>query len=231
MASQSPCPICLTVYQAVSRYNFSYTEQTLFKMDMLYTSGLNEMPQVHGWGMSPRHLLSWIFELLPMTGADIEDNPRIDCYEAPKHTSDPIVASLVQGWLSDCCTHHSRCGQQSDPSYCPPRLIDVARDHIKLVTTNVFESTGCNVYASLSHCWGKFPAFLTLTRENIDRLHEQRHSMSLQRLSRMLFSSAEDWMCDIFGSIACVSCSGAKVAKRTGSDMSLRCGVSTATVL
>ncbi|PSN75494.1 HET-domain-containing protein, partial [Corynespora cassiicola Philippines] len=54
----------------------------------------------------------------------------------------------------------------------PPRLLNVTGDQVRLVTPlSVDTAVALTTYATLSHCWGKNPNFLTLKDENLDEFH------------------------------------------------------------
>jgi hypothetical protein len=76
-------------------------------------------------------------------------------------------SDMIKTWLGDCVAGHSKCGQKEDPAFMPPRLICLEQDTARLITTK--QSSGVvGQYATLSHCWGPHPSFLTLTAENHD---------------------------------------------------------------
>jgi hypothetical protein len=95
----------------------------------------------------------------------------------PKSTGDPEVMKLGLEWLEACQNHHSLCQavERARPkNYFPKRLLDVGTlqsNQIRLVTTDLETPSQEEHYATLSHCWGKDPAFLRLTTENLPQLN------------------------------------------------------------
>jgi hypothetical protein len=114
---------------------------------------------------------------------DLEAEPwnvREDAFgtrHIPKNTGDPEVMKLGLEWLEACQNHHSLCQavERARPKgYFPRRLLDVGTLHsnqIRLVNTNRETPSQEEQYATLSHCWGKDPAFLRLTTENLPQLN------------------------------------------------------------
>ncbi|KAF2263106.1 HET-domain-containing protein, partial [Lojkania enalia] len=92
----------------------------------------------------------------------------------PSSTGDPDVAALARSWLDECQREHTTCYNGS-PDYYPPRLLDLNESVPRLVTTEpLIEQRRINgPYATLSHCWGPNPQFLTLTQDNIHQLQQE----------------------------------------------------------
>jgi hypothetical protein len=115
-------------------------------------------------------------------------NAREDAFgtrHIPKSTGDPEVLKLGLAWLDNCQNHHSVCQavERIRPkNYFPRRLLDVGTLHsnqIRLVNTNLETPSQEEQYATLSHCWGKDPAFLRLTTENLPQLNSMITPQSL----------------------------------------------------
>ncbi|KAF2825143.1 HET-domain-containing protein, partial [Ophiobolus disseminans] len=95
-------------------------------------------------------------------------------YNTPTHSSDLAVTVLIDNWMSICSTEHTHCHLQLSTYRRPPRLVEITEDRIRLVATNVtHKGERVEPYASLSHCWGTNPTFLTLTEQNLHRLHNR----------------------------------------------------------
>jgi len=179
VGSEASCPICLTVYLAVQRYDFVDRKDAKFKMDLSYDGVGGRPPRILIWEMNAPRPLQWVFELLPLSDKAAGSSHRVEPYGYPRNSADPMVASLVKSWLYDCSRQHKLCRHRCDESYRPPRLIEIAEDHIKVVDSNELEP-GVS-YATLSHCWGVSPTFLTLTDQNSRRLHDRIHLHELPK--------------------------------------------------
>ncbi|KAK4191057.1 hypothetical protein QBC35DRAFT_460474 [Podospora australis] len=89
----------------------------------------------------------------------------------PDNTGHPEVAKTARHWFENC-----RCrkrGQQRRPVWYPPRLINVGQfeggpAHLVERETQPLEG----YYATLSHCWGESPDFITLTEDNLDEFRK-----------------------------------------------------------
>jgi len=120
---------------------------------------------------SPVHLHmanhSWtIFEFfMPSSGTQ---RPRALVYQPPADSSSPVAHMLIAKWLQRCTTDHVNCRRSRASSYVPPRLIDTMSQPPRLIISEA-ESETIAEYATLSHCWGVKPQFLTLTADNIER--------------------------------------------------------------
>lgn len=87
------------------------------------------------------------------------------------------VASLALDWFATCRDNHE-CSITSDPSWYPPRLLDVTTAVPRLVDESELQHQGAG-YAALSHCWGKEP-FLYLDEKNETTF--QTHGLSIDEL-------------------------------------------------
>jgi hypothetical protein len=103
----------------------------------------------------------------------------LSAYEAPAMSSDPEAQRLVGTWLQRCTSTHEQCERSRESGYMPPRLLDLRDGQIRLISTSNSETTGG--YATLSHCWGRDPTFLTLNTGNYDRFFK---SISLDELPK-----------------------------------------------
>lgn len=96
---------------------------------------------------------------------DVEDS--IAQSEPPSGLDDSKLLDLARSWLSDCSSGHPSC-RASRPDFRPTRLIEIlSRDHARVVITQ--QEPSIDLYASLSHCWGKSKR-LKLETTNLDKL-------------------------------------------------------------
>lgn len=171
-ASLAACAVCSTVYRATCEYGFAKSQDVRFERSIRYKIK-DDLPSfsIHECTASPP--LSWEFELMFVSDMATDIHRRTSFYEPPSNSSDPAIIALVQAWMSNCSTKHTRCDRGSS-SYRPPRLIEITNDRIRLVTTNMVNKNEFEApYATLSHCWGTNPTFLTLTEQNLRRLHDR----------------------------------------------------------
>ncbi|KAF4974570.1 hypothetical protein FZEAL_8542 [Fusarium zealandicum] len=122
-------------------------------------------------------------EFLNSVSLDLETDPcrvRRDIptlRDIPDSTGHESVAKIAKMWLQNCKENHSCdevCGPRETGWY-PERLIKVgnAEQPPRLVLRDdVHEKGG---YATLSHCWGDNPEFLTLSSTNLDDLCQEIH--------------------------------------------------------
>lgn len=85
-----------------------------------------------------------------------------------RSTGSPASMELAKTWLRACKAHAACCmGRSSVHGWLPLRLIDVQPSNpsidFRIINTMATKVSGC--YASLSHCWGKDPDFLTLNEK------------------------------------------------------------------
>jgi hypothetical protein len=85
----------------------------------------------------------------------------------PSCTGHPDVIGIARAWLKTCERDHPFCGLRFIP-WWPKRLLDLTGSLPRLMLTE--RETPRGNYATLSHCWGENPTFITLTAENIERL-------------------------------------------------------------
>ncbi|KAF2680845.1 HET-domain-containing protein, partial [Lentithecium fluviatile CBS 122367] len=94
----------------------------------------------------------------------------------------------AHAWLDGCTKRHLQC-QYVNTGYQPPRLLDLSGDNPRLQTTRNGNNEGTpQPYATLSHCWGKNPSFLTLTASNIEQFSK---GIPLQDLPRTFQDAVE----------------------------------------
>ena len=129
---------------------------------------------------------------LSQVAEDLDDEPwrmRRPLYpvkDIPRSTGDEATASLAFKWLQTCRLDHGRQCLDSDGDthvdFMPKRLIAVGDQDVepKLV---VWEDIGMKstAYATLSHCWGENPSFLTLTSSNIENFKQGINESTLPR--------------------------------------------------
>jgi hypothetical protein len=84
----------------------------------------------------------------------------------PLNTGDPAVGRLAREWLGKCIGSHKSCDKNRKAHWFPARLLDLNGDEPRLLLTDTAEPQGS--YATLSHCWGSEPSFLTLTASNLE---------------------------------------------------------------
>jgi len=108
----------------------------------------------------------------------------LDLRDIPPSTGHESVARLAKTWFESCRNSHVACEKvypNRDPTWYPKRLIATGRDDgsIRLLDTTSEKPNG--PYATLSHCWGENPSFLTLTATNIEDFHK---SIPLDKLPK-----------------------------------------------
>ena len=90
--------------------------------------------------------------------------------DIPSNTGHPAVAQLAKTWLESCRNIHARCEKvypNRNPKWYPRRLLTSDENgSIRLLDTAKTPPKG--PYATLSHCWGKDPAFCKLTATNLE---------------------------------------------------------------
>lgn len=75
-----------------------------------------------------------------------------------------LVVGRARFWLNECLGDH-KCESDRQPSYCPPRLLDLTQSKPRLIETAYEKPPG--PYVALSHCWGKNPNHIILSTDNI----------------------------------------------------------------
>jgi hypothetical protein len=179
-ASLESCPICLTVYRAACQHELVDLSHAQYYLAVSYSDSNTPIFYVEGRTVPfpPR----WEFELTPLTKPTLAGYRRTASYDYAKDSGDPMVASLIHSWLSDCSAQHALCRRKEGVLYRPPRLIEITKHRIKLVKPKALVLSKYEApYATLSHCWGTNPTFLTLTAQNSRRLHDQIHLHELPK--------------------------------------------------
>ena len=75
-----------------------------------------------------------------------------DTSKLQRYTGDESLIELAKGWLVNCHEQHFNCHKSGKDEWYPTRLLDVSRDHIRLLLGSQTLLSG--PYATLSHCWG-----------------------------------------------------------------------------
>lgn len=104
----------------------------------------------------------------PLSLTPSQSYPKWLPREVPPYTGDVKVAEFAWSSFNKCMRQHRQCERHRDPSWYPARLLDVTGLPPRLVLCDLEPPEGA--YATLSHCWGKNPTFLTLTADNLDSL-------------------------------------------------------------
>lgn len=102
-------------------------------------------------------------------------------------TGHPEVAKTALQWFNSCRFSHGNCETEDnsrDPRWYPKRLLDVSepRKGLRLLLTSLEPPK--DRYATLSHCWGKSPTFLTLRSDNIKSFRNNIPFQSLPKTFR-----------------------------------------------
>lgn len=173
----SGCYICISLLDYVSSY----------KGNDIYESGLELEWDLKEAGEYDEENARLFFELLsssygyihwcafsfrdppqsPGTQSAVANLGLMECYQAPVSSSDPRLARPVQSWLHVCVDEHTGSAATQDTRYRPPRLLCIESGILKLVKG--YECPKNSDWATLSHCWGPDPEFLTLTPANLSQ--------------------------------------------------------------
>jgi heterokaryon incompatibility protein (HET) len=86
------------------------------------------------------------------------------------------ITETAKGWLRNCLESHSLCRnkvepENSDKYFMPKRLLRLRENKVHLVEWD--SKYGSSSYATLSHCWGKNPNFITLTASNLQKFEKE----------------------------------------------------------
>lgn len=108
----------------------------------------------------------------------LSDSDSLD-RDLSTHTSHESVFRLASEWLRKCLRDHKSCDRSHDQTWYPKRLLDLRNQQVRLILTASTQPRG--PYASMSHCWGPHPFFLTLSAE---RIEEMRRDIQWARLPR-----------------------------------------------
>lgn len=130
-----------------------------------------EIHASHTDGLVPE----WYLKLSEYAARDLDSQPwkvRRELFplrKIPESTGHDNVLELGKRWLKNCAQSHS-CevfsGSIFDFGWYPKRLIDVTDPTSPRLLETQFEPPSSH-YATLSHCWGINPDFVTLTTENL----------------------------------------------------------------
>lgn len=120
----------------------------------------------------------WYSEAVKYAICDRKSHPwrvRRECFalrDIPSNTGLKAVLRIAKSWMEDC-EHNHDCEKQNgteDPAWYPKRLIDLTDpDSPRLLETA--SERPADRYATLSHCWGPKPQFLTLNKDKLDSFH------------------------------------------------------------
>ena len=130
---------------------------------------------VHETGLIP--VVSDYQSLLKSAKKDLKRRPwnvrreNFETREISSNTEDEAAIKVAGGWLRECRESHKSCDNMYSnrrSGWYPKRIIAVGDNdnEIRLVLTA--EEKAIGGYATLSHCWGNDPSFLTLTSDNHD---------------------------------------------------------------
>jgi len=91
--------------------------------------------------------------------------------DIPSNTGHPGVAQLAKMWLESCRNLHSRCEKvypMRNPKWYPRRLLLTSDENGSIRLLDTAKTPPKGPYATLSHSWGKDPAFCKLTDANLE---------------------------------------------------------------
>lgn len=120
---------------------------------------------------------SWYLDVSKHAANDLDSRPWMVRRELfplrpiPDSTGHNPVLDIAKTWLQNCETHHDcetlKALSTLDSEWYPKRLIDITDVALpRLLETNSERPCQPFRYATLSHCWGSNPDFITLTTEN-----------------------------------------------------------------
>lgn len=117
----------------------------------------------------------WYASLSSLAASDLDSQPwkvRRDMFplrEIADNTGQESVLEVGKVWLEHCYQSHN-CESRSGPvdsTWYPKRLVCLTDTTLPRLLDTDLEPPD-NRYATLSHCWGSEPSFLTLKTDNID---------------------------------------------------------------
>lgn len=123
----------------------------------------------------------WYIEVLKYAVEDIKSQPwrvRRECFplrDFPSHTGHESVLAVAKIWMDTCEREHKSehlDATAKDSEWHPKRLIDLTNPKKPRLLETASESPSGH-YATLSHCWGPNPQFLTLLERNLDSFREE----------------------------------------------------------
>lgn len=128
--------------------------------------------------------IAWIDKgILPMLtymeyANRIEENFTHKCYDSVETDSNDL-STWANDWVRKCSEGHEVCQNEfilpTEKAYLPLRLIDVQEaavsiGSVHLVSTADLQPNAHVTYCALSHCWGKSPMKVKLTRDNVNTM-------------------------------------------------------------
>lgn len=119
----------------------------------------------------------WYLDVSKLAASDLDSQPwrvRRELFPLrpiPDSTGHRRVLDIAKIWLEKCDTDHNcetlRTQSTLDPEWNPKRLIDITDTAVpRLLEPHLELPRHLCRYATLSHCWGSNPDFITLTTEN-----------------------------------------------------------------
>lgn len=120
----------------------------------------------------------WYLDVSKLASSDLDSQPwrvRRDLFPLrpiPDNTGDRRVLDIAKIWLENCEADHNcetlRTQNTLDPEWHPKRLIDITDASLpRLLELHSELPRRPYRYATLSHCWGSNPDFITLTTDNL----------------------------------------------------------------
>jgi hypothetical protein len=167
--ARSGCYLCICLIQKSKDYDTNEFVDLELNWDLEISRKQDEDTKISVFPSS-RHRISGcelLFTVPPrqlVLNAAISDRNSTDNYQAPANTSHSSLANLVRSWLRVCLDEHSGPITNQDNNYRPPRLLHIDSGSLRLIQG--FECPQGSDWATLSHCWGPHPTFLTLTSTN-----------------------------------------------------------------
>jgi hypothetical protein len=167
--SRSGCYLCISLIRKSKNYDTNDLVDLEIDWDLEISREQDEDTMISFYPSSPRGIsgCELLFTVPPrQLGLDaaISDLNSTDSYQAPANTSHFSLANLVRSWLRICVDEHSGPITNQDNNYRPPRLLHIDSGSLRLVQGS--ECPKGSEWATLSHCWGPHPTFLTLTSTN-----------------------------------------------------------------
>jgi hypothetical protein len=185
--ARSGCYLCISLIQSLIYYDINDLLDPEFEWRFSVSHEQDENAQLIFWLFYPDrfHSCQFLFNVPPRQleiDAAISNWNPADCYQAPANTSHSSLAKLVQSWLRLCIDEHSGPVPNQDNNYRPPRLLHIESGDLRLVQGS--ECPKGSEWATLSHCWGPHPTFLTLTSTNMSQFELEIPLDSLPRTFR-----------------------------------------------
>jgi hypothetical protein len=167
--AKSGCYLCISFLRESKNYNNNDLVDLELDWHLDISRKQDEVTKIWFRPCSPHRISRYklLFTVPPrQRGLDaaISDQNSTDNYQAPANTSHFSLANLVRSWLRVCVDEHSGPITNQDSNYRPPRLLHIDSGSLRLVQGS--ECPKGSEWATLSHCWGPHPTFLTLTSTN-----------------------------------------------------------------